>query len=91
MKKLKIIANSCFDIQFALLTNHEQSFISSDSFMKNRKEYIVEKAFDVFMSKGYDTASNVPDFFTRHIKIAVSVQDEVYPRDLFTSAYQEMG
>ena len=25
--------------------------------MKNRKEYIVEKAFDVFMSKGYDSAS----------------------------------
>jgi len=25
--------------------------------MKNRKEYILEKAFDVFMSKGYDSAS----------------------------------
>jgi len=26
-------------------------------FMKYRKEYIVEKAFDVFMNKGYDSAS----------------------------------
>ena len=25
--------------------------------MKNRKEYILEKAFDVFMNKGYDSAS----------------------------------
>ena len=47
--------------------------------------------FDVFISKGYNTASIVPDFFTRHIKIAVSVQDEVFPRDLFVSANQEMG
>ena len=38
-------------------SNREQLFISLDIPMKNRKEYILEKAFDVFMSKGYDSAS----------------------------------
>ena len=38
-------------------SNREQLFIYLDILMKNRKEYILEKAFDVFMSKGYDSAS----------------------------------
>jgi len=38
------------------LSKYEQSFICLDE-MKNRKEYILEKSFDVFMSKGYDSAS----------------------------------
>jgi len=37
--------------------NREQLFIYLNILMKNRKEYILEKAFDVFMSKGYDSAS----------------------------------
>ena len=39
------------------LSKYEQSFIYFDDLMKNRKEYILEKAFDVFMSKGYDSVS----------------------------------
>ena len=41
---------------FCDLFKREQSFIF-DGFMTDRKEYIVEKAFDVFMNKGYDSAS----------------------------------